>query len=73
MSAGDEKMRPTPGQLQHCLDCFVSPNGRIDIELRTATESLAKWVMDTRDQAIREALIKLGWTPPPDNHKLQQR
>jgi hypothetical protein len=24
-----------------------------------------KWVIDTRDQAVREALIKLGWTPPP--------
>lgn len=23
-------------------------------------------VMDTKDQMIREALIKLGWTPPPD-------
>lgn len=24
-----------------------------------------KWVIDTRDQAVRAALIKLGWTPPP--------
>jgi hypothetical protein len=24
-----------------------------------------KLVIATRDQAVREALIKLGWTPPP--------
>lgn len=23
-------------------------------------------VMDTKDQMVREALIKLGWTPPPE-------
>ena len=24
-------------------------------------------IVDTREKAIREALITLGWTPPPDS------
>ena len=27
---------------------------------------ISRWVLDTREQGIREALIKLGWTPPKD-------
>ena len=32
-------------------------------------EMLARWVLDTRDDDIRESLIKLGWTPPPVDGK----
>jgi hypothetical protein len=26
--------------------------------------SLIRWIIDLRDQQVRECLIKLGWTPP---------
>lgn len=29
---------------------------------------IARRVIDTQDQQIREALIKLGWTPPGESH-----
>lgn len=29
-------------------------------------EVLLRWVCDTREKRIKEALIKLGWTPPKD-------
>jgi hypothetical protein len=25
------------------------------------------WIIDTREKGIREALIKLGWTPPSED------
>jgi hypothetical protein len=31
---------------------------------RNTMETIYKAVMDTQEQATREALIKLGWTPP---------
>ncbi len=37
------------------------------IDWRTnAREIIAREVMNTKDQQIREALIKMGWTPPKD-------
>ena len=27
---------------------------------------MVKYVMKLRDQQVREALVRLGWTPPPD-------
>lgn len=29
-------------------------------------QQFAHFMIDTRDKAIREALIALGWTPPPE-------
>lgn len=31
-----------------------------------STDLLMRWLVDTRDQEIRRALIALGWTPPPE-------
>lgn len=46
----------------------VYPEGLIVTEVigdtGTHHERLMRQVMDTKDQHIREALIKLGWTPP---------
>ena len=46
----------------------VYPEGLIVTEviddIGTCHERLMRQVMDTKDQQIREALIKLGWTPP---------
>lgn len=41
-------------------DRFI--NMRIDL-----AGSLATRVIDTQEKAIREALIALGWTPPPES------
>lgn len=27
---------------------------------------LSRWVINTREEGIRKALIELGWTPPED-------
>jgi hypothetical protein len=37
---------------------FHSPGNPIEL--------LSRRIIDTGDQGIREALIKMGWTPPPD-------
>jgi hypothetical protein len=41
-------------------------DGKIELELRKGQEALSKWVVNTREEAVRDALIKLGWTPPPE-------
>lgn len=52
-------------KLEYHLDSTLDlENKTITIELRKATEKLSKWVIDTRESAIRDALIKLGWIPP---------
>jgi hypothetical protein len=33
-------------------------------ETRGMQARLMEWVMDTREQGLRDALVKLGWTPP---------
>ena len=38
---------------------------KLEVELRRATELLSRTIIDTRERAIREALMRLGWTPPP--------
>jgi hypothetical protein len=44
--------------------------GKIEQSLiKNQTETLARWVADTRDKAIRDALISLGWTPPEKSGK----
>ncbi len=32
-----------------------------DIEISTMT-----WIIDTRSKSLRQALIKMGWTPPEE-------
>lgn len=61
---------------KHEISCRVKTdimaNGEIlqetylDGALNTARESLCLRVMQTQDAAVRAALIKMGWTPPPD-------
>jgi len=54
-------------KIDYILDTKVDfHNETLQIEFRKATEVLSRWVFDTRDIAFRDALIKLGWTPPPD-------
>ena len=37
---------------------------KLDIIIKTNTENISRMVVDFQDRAVREALIKLGWTPP---------
>jgi hypothetical protein len=30
---------------------------------------LARWLVNVQDQKVREALIKLGWTPPEEEEE----
>lgn len=32
------------------------------------TESMMRTIIDTKEEHVKEALIKLGWTPPKDKH-----
>ena len=41
-------------------------NKTITHEFEDALKRLTKEVVDTKNKAVREALIKLGWTPPPE-------
>lgn len=44
------------------------PSGLIEQELTSddSHERLWRFVADTREQHFRDALVKLGWTPPPE-------
>jgi len=50
------------------LDTEVFKNGIIKQELLTEENDLPQrvgnWVINTREKSVKEALIKLGWTPP---------
>ncbi len=59
-----EAIRDCSHKLQMFLDTLIYHNGKIEMTLRDSERELSKWVMDTREQAIKDALIKLGWTPP---------
>lgn len=37
----------------------------IFLEKDDLTQRIAAFLVDTREAQIREALIQLGWTPPP--------
>lgn len=50
--------------VEYNIDTRVFESGIIEMKLRSEAETLAKWVMDTQNEAIRKSLIALGWTPP---------
>jgi hypothetical protein len=43
-------------------------DGKITQELQEymgeQTRTLSRWVLDSREQGVRDALVQLGWTPP---------
>lgn len=45
----------------------------IDTFLGDMTERIHRKVLDTEEKAIRESLIALGWTPPPDSRVESRR
>lgn len=38
---------------------------KIHLATANAQMVLSRWWVDTRDKAVRDGLIELGWTPPP--------
>lgn len=39
-------------------------NAALSMELTQESLRISEWVLDTKEAVIRDALIKLGWTPP---------
>ena len=52
-------------------------NGEITQELDSyageVTRAMSRWVFDTREQGVRDALVQLGWTPPNDQVERTQK
>jgi len=49
---------------------IVQENTGPAIEIDNVREIYARRVMDTQEMQVREALIRMGWTPPPEEpHK----
>ena len=42
---------------------------RVCGEINDRKQTLMQFVIDTREKQIREALVKLGWTPPEPRDK----
>lgn len=56
-------------QLRYRVDTQVTKDDLIVQELFNGQQMLSRWIMNTRDAQIREALITLGWTPPHSKPK----
>lgn len=52
--------------MEYVLDSKIFEPGQIEQKLhrKNQIDVMARWVVDTRDIAIRKDLITLGWTPP---------
>lgn len=52
--------------IDYTLNTTTNPEtGTITHKLETKGQAISTWVMNTREQHVRDALISLGWTPPP--------
>ena len=54
--------------MKYKISTEIFKNGIIEQKLQTEEdghfETLKRWIMDTKETCIREALVRLGWTPP---------
>jgi hypothetical protein len=62
--------------MQYKIRTDVFGVGRIIQELSSVDNNnqitrLSRWIINTRDEAVRQALLKLGWTPP--NNTVEDR
>jgi len=50
------------------IECTIQADGKILQELGYFSDgiytNIVRQVIDTQEQQIRDALVKLGWTPP---------
>ena len=51
--------------IKYTVRTTILDNACIDQELIHNTKTIGRWAINTRDKQVIEALIKLGWTPPP--------
>ena len=57
---------PNLKTLRYTLETSVDyENAEIVQALKQAEMKLSSWMIKTREEEIKKALIKLGWTPPP--------
>ena len=42
----------------------------MDDYVRDTVRNRVEYTMNLRDEGVRKALIKLGWTPPPDDNHI---
>ncbi|PJF38640.1 MAG: hypothetical protein CUN55_16695 [Phototrophicales bacterium] len=55
-------------KLKYAVKYKTDDKGYIHL-LEELQGQLVRTVINTRDQAVREALIELGWTPPEEEHQ----
>ena len=56
--------------MEYTLNTKITEDQKIIQTLvRDQVETLARWVCDTRERTVRDALISLGWTPPAEVEK----
>lgn len=65
MSNEIHKINEPKHSLQYRVDTTIN-GSEIVQELHSQEQMLSSWVMNTRDAHIRNALIKMGWTPPKE-------
>ena len=57
-------------KLTYDVCCGVDPESEsIHLAVKRAEEMVSYEIIRTKDKAVREALIELGWTPPEEAQK----
>ena len=56
------------GTLSYKVETVINSEERRIIQslLDDQRKIVSRWIYDTKEKGIKEALIKLGWTPPKD-------
>ena len=47
------------------LRAHIKGDSVLEQSLEFGGQQMVRWVMDAREKQIQEALIQMGWTPPP--------
>ena len=65
---GSNKKRGSDGSIGFRVNTVPFEGGTIVQDLNSynneVEEHVTRWIVDTREHSIRQALISLGWTPP---------
>lgn len=48
------------------IEITTTPKGVIIYDVSEGSNLVTRDILDTKEQQIRDALISLGWTPPPE-------
>lgn len=66
MTHEPDKFWTDPAQrLQYRVTTKIVDDNKVLVqELEDAGRVLARWILDTREQAVKDALIRMGWSPP---------